>query len=161
MPVEESMPELESMPESESEPPGAEPELDSGPVALEVNTHAAIEPSLCGVVTAQGPGTATVLLATTPVMAADAQGLVHGGFVFGAADYAAMVAVNDPHVVLGSADTRFTAPVAVGDLVSVEASVVQAKGRKRVVQVACSVDGRAVMDGTLTAFVLDAHVLDR
>jgi acyl-coenzyme A thioesterase PaaI-like protein len=44
-------------------------------------------------------------------MAADQRGLVHGGFTFGLADYAAMVAVNDPNVVLGAAEVRFLAPV--------------------------------------------------
>ena len=51
------------------------------------------------------PGYAKVTMVTTPVMSADDRGLTHGGFYFGMADYAAMLAVNDPNVVLGSADS--------------------------------------------------------
>ena len=76
-------------------------------------------------------------------MSADSQGLVHGGFIFGAADYAAMSAVNDPYVVLGAASSKFVAPVKVGDAVLCQASVVSEKGKKRVVEVKAFVYGKA------------------
>ena len=60
---------------------------------------------------------------------------VCAGFVFGLADYAAMLAVNDPNVVLGSADMRFIAPVKVGDEVVATATVTESKGKKRVLEV--------------------------
>ena len=85
---------------------------------------------------------------------------MHGGFVFGAADYAAMLAVNDPNVVLGSADCRFLAPVRVGAEVLISATVEAEKGRKRVVAVEAKVGEQVVLSGTLTCFVLDRHVLD-
>ena len=123
------------------------------------NTHLGINPTLCGTPVSLAEGTATVTLATTPQMAADERGLVHGGFVFGLADYAAMLAVNDPNVVLGAAETRFTAPVAVGQSVTAVATCQAIKGRKHTVAVECSVDERVVMTGTFTTFVLDQHVL--
>ena len=52
---------------------------------MQPNTHLGIDPALCGHALALGDGTASVRLDTTPSMAADARGLVHGGFVFGAA----------------------------------------------------------------------------
>lgn len=125
------------------------------------NTHLGIDQALCGEPVSVTEGLATVRLMTTPRMAADARGLVHGGFVFGAADYAAMLAVNDPNVVLGSADLRFTAPVAVGQEVLCEAEIVETKGRKRVVEIRCTAGEVTVMSGTLTAFVLEHHVLER
>ena len=127
---------------------------------MNINTHPAINQSLCGEPTDLGDGTATVELETTADMAADHRGLVHGGFVFGAADYAAMLAVNDPNVVLGAADCRFTAPVEVGSVVEIHAEEVEHKGKKRVVEVRATVDGKEVLTGTLTTFVLDSHVLD-
>jgi acyl-coenzyme A thioesterase PaaI-like protein len=150
----------ESMLELESEPPGVVPEPLSRLEELGVATHRQIQPGLCGTVTHRQEGAATVLLSTTPEMGADDQGLVHGGFVFGAADYAAMVAVNDPNVVLGAAETRFVAPVRVGDTVVCSACIEVEKGRKRVVRVVCTVDGTSVMEGSFTTFVLDRHVLD-
>jgi acyl-coenzyme A thioesterase PaaI-like protein len=127
---------------------------------MQPNTHLAINPRLCGTPLHLEPGRALVRLATTPEMGADAQGLVHGGFVFGLADYAAMLAVNDPFVVLGSADLRFTSPVRVGDIVEAMAEVTETKGKKQVVSVMARVMERVVMTGTLTAFVLEKHVLE-
>ena len=126
---------------------------------MPLNTHLGIREVLCGRVTELGEGRATVVLKTIVDMAADDRGLVHGGFVFGAADYAAMCAVNDPNVVLGSSDCRFVAPVEVGQRVVCRAVRTEQKGRKHLVEVTCDVDGKTVMTGTLTTFVLDDHVL--
>ncbi len=126
-----------------------------------VNTHLEIDHGLCGSPTATDEGTATVELVTTANMAADARGLVHGGFVFGLVDHAAMLAVNDPFVVLGAADVRLTAPVTVGDKVVATASLTEDKGNKRVLAVSAKVGDVEVMKGTMTAFVLKDHVLDQ
>ncbi len=118
-------------------------------------THLGIHADLVGTVTTLSPGSATV------TMAADDRGLVHGGFTFGLADYAAMCAVNDPNVVLGAAETRFLGPVVSGQVMVAEATVSEEKGRKRSVKVSVKVGGAEVMSGTFTCFVLDHHVLDR
>lgn len=127
--------------------------------AMEARTHLAIDPELVGKPIELAVGMAKVGLTTRADMAADDRGLVHGGFVFGLADYAAMLAINDPNVVLGSADTRFTAPVTVGDEVVAHAQVSGEKGRKRVVDVRVAVGDRDVFSGTFTCFVLEHHVL--
>lgn len=127
----------------------------------EPNTHLAIDRTWVGAPHELSEGRATVELTTRREMAADERGLVHGGFVFGAADYAAMLAVNDPHVVLGAAETKFLAPVAVGQVVRCVAAVDEEKGKKRRVTVTGTVEDRPVFEGTFTCFVLDAHVLDR
>jgi len=124
------------------------------------NTHLAISPRLVGEVLRVAPGEAAAALTATDDMAADARGLVHGGFTFGLADFAAMVAVNDPFVVLGAAETRFLAPVRVGERMEARAKVVGDKGKRRVVDVTVAVDERPVMTGTFTCFVLERHVLD-
>lgn len=123
------------------------------------NTHLGIDRGLCGVPMSLEEGAASVHLQTLPSMVADAQGLVHGGFVFGAADYAAMLAVNDPNVVLGASECRFLAPVRVGEVVELRARVVGDKGRKRTVEVSARVGDQTVLTGTFTCFVLDEHVL--
>lgn len=124
------------------------------------NTHPEISHSLCGAPAELGPGTAVVRLLTTPEMRVDERGLVHGGFVFGLVDHAAMLAVNDPLVVLGAAEVRFVAPVQVGDEVVARAERVEQAGRKHVVQVEARVGERVVLTGKLSTFVLDRHVLD-
>ncbi len=127
---------------------------------MEPRTHLLIDRTLCGEPDRLTDGEAVVRLETTDAMRVDEEGLVHGGFVFGAADHAAMLAVNHPNVVLGSAEVRFEAPVRVGDVVTATARVVGEQGRRRTVEVEATVeDGSTVLTGTLTCFVLDRHVL--
>jgi len=123
-------------------------------------THQRIDPALCGRPVVVAPGRAVVALVLTATMAVDDRGLVHGGFIFGLADYAAMLAVNDPLVVLGAAETRFTAPVAVGETIEAEACVVETAGKKRQVAVTVRRKDQTVFTGRLTCFVLEKHVFD-
>jgi acyl-coenzyme A thioesterase PaaI-like protein len=122
-------------------------------------THAAIDHSLCGAPVLLSHGHAVVTLTTLPAMAVDERGLVHGGFIFGLADHAAMLAVNDPNVVLGAASTRFLQPLRVGEVVVARAKVEAEAGRKRSVAVEVLRDGEPVMTGEFTCFVLERHVL--
>lgn len=98
-------------------------------------------------------------LATLPEMAADEAGLVHGGFVFGLADYAAMLAVNHPHVVLAGATVRLYKPVAVGERLVAEAEVGETSGRRAKVTVEVLRGGEVVMSGTFDCATLEHHVL--
>jgi uncharacterized protein (TIGR00369 family) len=128
---------------------------------MEQRTHLSIDTSLVGEVLELAEGRARVALRTRKEMAADERGLVHGGFPFGLADYAAMVAVNDPNVVLGGAEVRFTSPVRTGQTVIASAEVMESAGRKRVVRVTVEADGTPVLEGTFQTFVLDRHVFDK
>ncbi len=124
-----------------------------------LKTHLAIDKSLCGEVVELREGYAKVRLVTTQQMAADERGLVHGGFTFGAADFAAMAAINDPNVVLVAAQVRFLAPVVVGDVVECEA-IAQNKEKKAEVAVTAKVGDKEVMSGVFTTYTLEKHVLD-
>lgn len=123
-------------------------------------THLAIDRRLCGEPLEIGEGSAAVAWTALPEMAADERGLVHGGFVFGLADYAAMLAVNHPNVVLGSAEVRFLKPVTVGERLVARAEVVETDGRKSRVQVEVRRGEEAVMSGAFRCFTLERHVLD-
>lgn len=127
---------------------------------MEQNTHLAIDPRWVGEVAELGPGRSRVTLTATAAMAADDRGLVHGGFTFGLADFAAMVAVNDPHVVLGAAACKFLAPVTAGQELAATARVVAEEGKRRDVEVSVTAAGRPVFQGSFTTFVLSGHVLD-
>jgi acyl-coenzyme A thioesterase PaaI-like protein len=135
--------------------------VPKGTRSLRPRTHSAIDPRLCGRLVALEPGSARVELETVPDMAADERGLVHGGFVFGLADYAAMLAVDHPNVVLGSAQVRFQKPVVVGERLVALASLVAEEGTKRRVAVEVRRGEEVVMAGELLCFVPDRHVLDR
>ena len=126
---------------------------------MDIRTHEKIDHGLCGRPLLVEEGRSRVLLKAGSEMAVDDSGLVHGGFVFGLADYAAMIAVNHPNVVLGAAEVKFLKPVQVGDEVVAEATVTSASGKKRIVAVKARKAEQAVFDGTFTCFVLDQHVL--
>jgi acyl-coenzyme A thioesterase PaaI-like protein len=130
-------------------------------------THAAIDARLCGTPVELAPGRARVELTTVAEMAADARGLVHGGFVFGLADYAAMLAVGHPHVVLAGAEVRFLAPAAVGDRLVAEAALeapaptADGRGRRRRVAVRVRRGEVELFSGDFHCAVPERHVLDR
>ena len=121
---------------------------------MDINTHHLINRKLCGNPTDVGDGFARVEMVATDAMTADAIGLVHGGFVFGMADYAAMLAVNDPNVVLGAAEATFFKPVAVQETVVAEARVSNIKGKKQTVEVVVQRNNETVFKGIFTCFLL-------
>lgn len=127
---------------------------------MDIQTHHQIDQELCGHPETLQPGFCRLAFTATARMAADDKGLVHGGFVFGLADYAAMLAVNDPYVVLGAASVTFLKPASVGDALVAEARVNDVKGRKHLVDVTVTRDEVVLLEGQLTCFVLDRHVLD-
>jgi len=94
-----------------------------------------------------------------PEMAVDEAGLVHGGFLFGLADHAAMLAVNHPHVVLAGAEVRFLRPVAVGERLEAAARIAESSGRKSRVHVDVARGEEIVMSGTFTCVILDGPLL--
>ena len=130
---------------------------------LKISTHQRIDQSQWGEPVAVEPGWARVELRTRPEMTVDDEGLVHGGYLFGLADHAAMLAVNHPNVVLGSAEVRFLKPVRAGERLLADAHADDAEGRKRRVEVHVYrfvQDGAEdVMTGMFTCIVLDHHVL--
>ncbi len=127
---------------------------------MDQRTHERIAAHLCGKPVELAEGRARVALEITGDMAADARGLAHGGFTFGLADYAAMLAVNEPTVVLAGATLKFLGPVVVGDRVEAEASVERSEGKKRWVKVVVRRAGQPMLEGEFLAVVPDRHILD-
>ena len=128
---------------------------------MDIVTHQGIDQSLCGRPLEVGDGYSRVALATLPSMSVDSSGLVHGGFIFGLADYAAMIAVNHPNVVLGAADVKFLKPVKAGDEVLAEAQVQEVQGKKQWVSVSVTQSEITVFQGMFTCFVLDRHIMEK
>ena len=126
----------------------------------DIITHTKIDQHLCGTPLEVGGGASRVSLTTLSCMAADDHGLVHGGFIFGLADYAAMLAVNDPNVVLGGADVKFLKPVKVGQHIEAQARIIEQNGKKNIVSVSAKSDTDEVFCGEFVCFVLEKHVLD-
>ena len=126
---------------------------------MNILTHAKISRRLCGNPVLVEEGHSRVEFQTQNDMVVDDFGLIHGGFVFGLADYAAMIAVNHPNVVLGSAEVKFLKPVRVDDQVVADATVTSQEGKKRIVEVNVTQHNDIVFSGVFTCFVLENHVL--
>ena len=125
-------------------------------------THQKTSRKLIGEVISIQENKATVQLKILDEMLVDDYGLSHGGFTFGLADYAAMVAVNHPNVVLGKATVKFIKPTVKGDVLTAEANVIEIDNAKSIVSVTVlNQDKTLVFEGEFVCFSLDKHILEK
>lgn len=127
---------------------------------MEQNTHKKASHKYCGRVLKIGDGESEVEIELLEEMAVDDKGLVHGGFTFSSADYAAMLAVNHPLVVLASAEVKFLKPTKAGDKITSKAKVISQEGKKIKVQVESFRGSEKVLEGTFICVISQKHVLD-
>ena len=125
-----------------------------------IHTHKDINEDYVGIVKELSEGYCRLELETKEFMSVDDFKLVHGGFIFSAADYAAMLAVNLPNVVLSSARVNFIAPVSAGDVITFEAILKHKESRKKMVHVSARTKDIKVFEGEFATIVLDEHVLN-
>ena len=126
---------------------------------MDILTHKEIDQKLCGKPITLEEGFSTVELCPDERMTVDESGLVHGGFIFGLADYAVMIAVNHPNVVLGAADVKFLKPVRTHESIVAEANVTSKKAKKQMVSVVVKGERGPVFEGQFICFTPDRHVL--
>ncbi|MDR1451289.1 MAG: PaaI family thioesterase [Helicobacteraceae bacterium] len=132
---------------------------DAGKERLELKAYNLINQELCGYVEEIQDGYAKVRLIASDDMVVDKRGLIHSGFIFCAANFAAAAAINKPNVLLAAARCNFLAPLKVGDEVVFEASSMQNATRKRVVTVSGLIGKIKVFDGEFSAVVTEKHAL--
>lgn len=124
-----------------------------------IQTHEKINQNLCGEIVKMEEGYVELSLTTISDMLADDLGLIHGGFIFGAADYAAMLAVNERNVVLVASDCQFLSPVKLHNVVDVVAKVRNKEGRKRNIHVQAFVLDIKVFEGEFKTVITEKHIL--
>ena len=125
----------------------------------QANTHLKTSKQWVGNLLELSEGKATVELETQGAMAVDDHNLVHGGFIFGLADYAAMLAINHPNVVLGGSSNRFLKPVIAGETVCAKANLAREEGKKKIVEVTVERGEETVFTGEFICFIPEKHVL--
>ncbi len=126
---------------------------------MKQNTHFKVNNKLSGEPIELREGYSKVKLQTSLDMITDKSGLIHGGFTFSLADYAAMLAVNHPNVVLGGAQSRFLLPVVKGDVLIAEAQLVRKEGKKLIVDVNVKIKEDVVFTGEFICFTPNKHIL--
>lgn len=128
---------------------------------MEINTHKKINKRLWGSPVNLEHEKALVELILTEDFAADEYGLIHGGTIFGLADYAAMLAINHPNVVLAKADVKFLKPCVVGDKVVAVAEIIDKQDKKNRVKVEVKKGEEVVFVGEFLCIVPSKHVLSK
>jgi len=126
---------------------------------MTLNTHLKLDNTINGKVIELSKDYAKIEQITKDFMVADEVGLVHGGFTFCAADFCAMAVVNDPNVVLAKSETKFLAPIKLGDSVIFEGNLIENEGRKSTIEVIATVGENIVFKGTFYTITLEKHIL--
>lgn len=124
----------------------------------DLKTHTRIRTNLCGTIISMEQGHSKVNLQTTKDMVVDDLGLIHSGFIFGAADYAASVAVNEPNVIIIASRSKFLAPAKMNDLIEFEAAAKFEDSRKREIKVSGYINDIRIFEGIFQAVVLENHI---
>ena len=127
---------------------------------LKLNTHLKFQKKFGRLVELK-EDSAKVILETTEEMLVDGKGLIHGGFIFGAADFCAIATVNEPFVFLVRSQSEFMAPVKVGDIVEFVSGVLIKEKRKQEIKVIGYLNEIKVFEGVFGCVVLDKHVLKK
>ncbi len=124
-------------------------------------THTSIRQDISGTPVTLAEGYSSVELIVTETMEVDSYGLTHGGFIFGMADYAAMLAVNHPNVVLARADVYFIKPVMTGNVLNASGKITSKEGMRNIVEVKITRGDEEVFSGTFHCLITDTHVLEK
>ncbi len=125
----------------------------------ELVSHYEINQSLTGTLEELEEGYAKVHFTATEDMVVDRRGMIHSGFIFGAANYAAMAAVNVSTAILAVSKTNFLAPLSVNDEAIFEATALQKDTRKRNIMVVGYFNNIKFFEGEFTVVVLEHHPL--
>ena len=94
-----------------------------------------MSPSVVGDLVDLQRNKAVVHFVPTDKMAMDESKMIHAGFVFNSASFAAMAAINKKYSVLIAADVKFLAPIELGHEVIFKAEAIQSDTKKCEVKV--------------------------
>ncbi|NOX15628.1 MAG: PaaI family thioesterase [Epsilonproteobacteria bacterium] len=122
-------------------------------------THTKVRSSLIGNIISLEHSKSKTTLQTTEEMTVDKLGLIHNGFIFGAAEYAAAIAVNEENLVIISSKVKFLAPAKDGDLIEFIAMAKFEDSRKREIKVIGEINEIKIFEGIFQAVLLENHIL--
>jgi acyl-CoA thioesterase len=126
---------------------------------LRVRTHTELDPNQVGHVDHLNPDESRITLTTSRSMHADMENLVHSGYIGSSAEYAALIAVNEPNAMIYSVSSQYFACARVGDDVSYKATVKHSEGRKRDVTVVGKIESIKVYEAHIVVIIPEYHPL--
>ncbi|MGX2982363.1 PaaI family thioesterase [Helicobacter sp. 23-1045] len=104
-------------------------EISTLKVCKKLATH------LCGEIVEMTPNSAVVKFSPSKDMICDENMLIHNGFLFNAASFCAMAAVNEANSVIIYSSTKFLSPFEFGNEITFKAKSAQSDLKKREVAV--------------------------
>ncbi|MCD8212734.1 MAG: PaaI family thioesterase [Campylobacter sp.] len=131
---------------------------DENPFRNEIKTSTSIKLNLSGTTTFLEKNRAKTKFYTNEDMIADSEGLIHSGFIFSAANYAALMAINEEFCVTIGARINFFGPLKLGDIVDFEAKAHFDDSKKRYVRVTGHTKGIKIFEGTYQLVMLEEHI---
>ena len=126
---------------------------------LRVRTHVELDPNLVGRVDHLNEDESHTTLNTTKAMHADEERLVHSGFIGSSAEYAALIAVNEPNAMIYSVSSQYFSCARVGEDVTFKATVQHTEGHKRNVTVIGSIESIKVYRANIIVIIPEYHPL--
>lgn len=139
--------------------PDASEYKDTAPDPTQLKASTLINQNLVGVLDEIRDGEAVVKFTCTEDMVVDQKGLIHSGFIFSSANYAAIAAINHQNAILAVSKANFLAPAALNDILTFRAKAMQTEARKRVVEVVGYLQDVKVFEAEFAVVVLERHVL--
>ena len=125
----------------------------------DLKSHYLLSRTVVGAVEEKSKGYAKIYFIPTEDMVANKKGMIHTGFIFGSANYAAIAAVNIPTAVLAVAKTNFLAPMKIGEHAVFEAFSPHKDSRKQNVKVIGYLHGIKFFEAEFAIIVLEHHPL--
>ena len=126
-----------------------------------LKTHTKINNQLVGYIQELKTGYAKTILKTTRDMIVDTNYLIHNGFIFTAAEYAAIAAVNEKNSITTKSNVNFYVPVKLGEIITFEAQSKYEEARKREIKVIGTLNEIKIFEGIFQIIVLEEHILTK
>ncbi len=126
---------------------------------IRVRTHTELDPNHIGHVDKLKEDESYTTLTTSKMMHADMEQLVHSGYIGSSAEYAALIAVNEPNAMVYSIEAKYYACARVGDDVTFHATVKHSEGRKRDVTVVGKIHSIKIYEAHIIVVIPEYHPL--
>lgn len=139
--------------------PDASEYKDTSPDPTQLKAYTLINQNLVGSLKEVEQNRAIVSLTCTEDMVVDQKGLIHSGFLFSSANYAAIVAVNHPNALLAVSKANFLAPAVLNNVIEFRANALQTEAKKRIVEVTGFLGNEKIFEAEFAIVVMDKHIL--
>ncbi|RDU70095.1 thioesterase [Helicobacter cholecystus] len=125
---------------------------------IELQTCTALKSELCGSIVKMTYEEVITKFVPTKQMISDESNLIHSGFIFNAANYAAMCLANQPHAITIGSEVEFLAPVEFEQEMMFLATIKQSNSKKFEISVKGTLLDIKIFEGTFHIAVFEKQL---